>query len=524
MSDSAELAPEHLDTLTDSGITAESAYKAGIMSLSEKDAEDLGFHSSGMYIPYIDPVTKENGFFRFRLDDPGPKGPKYLQVKDSGSHLYFPVLVDDPLLLSRPDMPLFIVEGEKKALSLQQRIMHRGLVVGVGGVWNWCKKERLGGGPRPLIDDFDHITLKGRKVFIVYDSDVATNSQVRKGEAALARSLRAAGADVRLCTVPPSPEGEKYGLDDCLRVWGEDWEAPMRQLCARSIPERVDIPPILGYAQMLAGDFPAIKVILGAEDLPLLNSGGLCYVHSTSGIGKTYFTLQMAHALAEGRDFLGAYQAREPRRVVFLQAELSPGWFQRRIRSLDRMFGHTDNLWVMNGQMDLAVPASYGKYEVSLAPLEEIIKNFRAEVLFIDPLQGYIDIPENSTDVNREFQRQLSKLRHKYECAIVLTHHDRKSGTGEGMHRMRGSSVLSDWADVVLSLERELDGDGRVVPHTLLLNWDKARHAEGPRPDVSRLQRLIAADTRPAPWLTMAANQVFGDEGARGDLPGAIGA
>lgn len=508
-------ASPHLDSLSDSGITTENASKAGITSLSAGDAEKIGFRSSGMYIPYWDPASQDvNGFFRFRLDDVEPKGPKYLQAKGSGSRLYFaPLTMNDgnyAACLTRPEFPLFIVEGEKKALSLQQRIMHRGLVVGVGGVWNWCKKERLGGGPRPLIDDFDNIALKGRKVYIVYDSDVATNAHVRKGEDSLARSLRAAGSEVRLCTVPPGSDGEKYGLDDCLREWGEDWETPLVAIVRAALAERVDIPPIIQMGQMLLADYPEIKVILGEDDLPLLNSGGLCYVHSTSGVGKTYFTLQMAHSLSTGRIFLGAYPVRKPRRCLFLQAELSSGWFQRRVRSLNEMFGSTDKLWLMNGQMDLAVPAAYGKYEVNLAPLEEIIKNYRADVIFIDPLQGYLDIPENSTDVNREFQRQLSRLRHRYECAIVLTHHDRKSGQGEGMHRMRGSSVLADWADVVLSLEREVIDD-RVVPHTLLLNWDKARHAEGPRPDVSRLQRLVSPDGGSAPWLTMAADQVFGN-------------
>jgi RecA-family ATPase len=225
--------------------------------------------------------------------------------------------------------------------------------------------------------------------------------------------------------------------------------------------------------------------------------------------------MQMAHALATGSKFLGEYPTDGRQRVVFLQAELSEGWFQKRIRKLNDRYGPADELFILNGQMTFGKVGQYAKSEINLAPLEQIIVSHRADVVFIDPLQGYVDIPENNTDANREFQRQLSTLRHKYECAIVVTHHDRKTDAGEGLHRMRGSSVLSDWADVVLALQREFvtkkneagEKYKDIVPHVVQMTYDKVRHAEGERPATDRLRRCLGDGGYQTPWLEMHPNQ-----------------
>jgi hypothetical protein len=480
----------HGDQLDASGISVETATLARLRSGVE-----------GLVFPYYNPAKRKfNGFERVRLDRPNG-GQKYTQESGTGSRLYYPHAVSDELhtALLTSEVPIFIVEGEKKALALQERLQSRGCVIGLGGVWNWCKRRSFASRTRPLIDDFARVKISGRTAYVCFDSDVATNAQVRQAEEELSKALSEAKAEVRLLTLP-SKDGERMGIDDWLVEWNDSWNDALTELCRSSVRTRVEIPPIYSFEEMLQESFPPIKVLLGEEGFPILNSGGLCYVHSMSGIGKTYFSMQMAHALSRGSAFLD-HSAKRPLRVVFLQAELSSGWFQRRVRRLDEIFGPTETLWVMNGQMDLVVPAPYGKHEVNLLPLEQIISNYKADVVFIDPLQGFLDMPENSTDVNREFQRQLAKVRHKHECAIVITHHDRKMQDGESMHRMRGSSVLSDWADVVLAIDREKNEDDEYTK-ALILSYDKCRHAEGPRPEPTRLVR-VERDGQTHPWLAL---------------------
>jgi hypothetical protein len=523
---------KHLADLSESGIPQNVAEMAGWRSVTDAEAMEQGLgRSSGILIPYFDPEAGDfNGFSRLRLDVVKEDGRKYTQPAGSGSRLYFPSIMHalDPdkfsdLLRGRlgDTCNVFIVEGEKKAVALQSRLGERALVVGIGGCWNWTKKDNsFDQETKALVDDFRHISLRNRIVYICMDSDVCTNPNVAKAERELSFALAKAGAKkVRLITLPPSRSRSKMGLDDWLLELGNDWEEEFRKLCRRSLDHtkgRQVIPRIYGYKEMMEHEFPPIRVIMGQDYFPLLNSGGLCYVHSMSGVGKTYFTMQMAHALATGSKFLGEYPTVGPLRVVFLQAELSGGWFQRRMRKLQDFFGEAPNISVLNGQMTFGRCGQYGKFDIDLSALEQIIVSREADVVFIDPLQGYMDLPESNTDANREFQRQLSKLRHKYECAVVVTHHDRKDSSGEGMHRMRGSSVLSDWADVVLSLEREFKTEKDeetnekkkiAVPGSVMMDFNKTRHAEGDRPNYATRLRRVDVKGFSTPWLELSPEQ-----------------
>ncbi|MBV6457227.1 MAG: hypothetical protein HONBIEJF_00334 [Fimbriimonadaceae bacterium] len=99
---------------------------------------------------------------------------------------------------------IFVTEGEKKAAAL----VSQGLAaLGLPGVWNFKNVDALRG-------DWDLIGPKGQKVCIVFDSDSATNEQVRKAEDRLADMLRAMGAAVYVCRLLQGDDGAKTGADD----------------------------------------------------------------------------------------------------------------------------------------------------------------------------------------------------------------------------------------------------------------------------------------------------------------------
>lgn len=99
---------------------------------------------------------------------------------------------------------IFVTEGEKKAAAM----VSQGLAaLGLPGVWNFKSLEALRG-------DWDLIRLKGLNVCIAFDSDAATNEQVRRAEDCLAEMLRAKGATVSVCRFSESKDGAKTGADD----------------------------------------------------------------------------------------------------------------------------------------------------------------------------------------------------------------------------------------------------------------------------------------------------------------------
>jgi hypothetical protein len=87
---------------------------------------------------------------------------------------------------------LWITEGIKKADSLASRGLP---TVGLIGVWNWQRDGEM-------LPCWDHVRLDGRRVYIVFDSDVMAKEGVQLALERLVRSLEARGADVMVCYLP----------------------------------------------------------------------------------------------------------------------------------------------------------------------------------------------------------------------------------------------------------------------------------------------------------------------------------
>src|SRR5205085_10589883 len=79
-----------------------------------------------------------------------------------------------------------------------------------------------GVGPRLFIPDLAAVVWAGRTLFVVFDSDAATNPNVRAAERALVAALTVAGAIVRVVRLPGGPDGRKQGLDDFLVAGSPD--------------------------------------------------------------------------------------------------------------------------------------------------------------------------------------------------------------------------------------------------------------------------------------------------------------
>jgi len=117
---------------------------------------------------------------------------KYLQPKHSGVRVYFPLATLDAVLHS--DDPLYIIEGEKKALSVAQLGLPS---IGICGVEGWHVA-----GSKDLHFDFDGVRLGGRPVHVVPDADSQTNPDVASAVHRLATALEHRGAAVEIAQLP----------------------------------------------------------------------------------------------------------------------------------------------------------------------------------------------------------------------------------------------------------------------------------------------------------------------------------
>lgn len=233
----ARLTPRHLADLRNSGLCDEQIAHCGFHSLIAPASIQKalawkrynGELGDCLAFPFSDEAGKPTGYCRLKPDCPrkgkdDAKPIKYESPKGSSNRAYFPP--GTPAALHDPSAPLVITEGEKKAAKADQELCP---CIGLVGVFGWQKKRAKDKdgklGERELIDDLARLAWQGRPVFLCFDSDGATNPNVRVAEWHLAATLQRCGAVVRIARLPvgdsgPDGTAAKIGLDDFLVTHG----------------------------------------------------------------------------------------------------------------------------------------------------------------------------------------------------------------------------------------------------------------------------------------------------------------
>jgi hypothetical protein len=202
--------PAHLSDLRKSGLSDETIALQKITDVPPHMIDQLlGFEApkvtSAYLIPFADPRGGWMDHIRMKVFPPITTGTgtcKYLQPKRSGVRIYFALATLDAVLHSTE--PLYIVEGEKKALAVAQLGLP---AVGICGIEGWHL-----GGAQDLHPDLDDVGLADRVVKVIPDADYRTNFAVHAAAQRLGRALHARGATAHLVRVP---DGFK-GIDDYL--------------------------------------------------------------------------------------------------------------------------------------------------------------------------------------------------------------------------------------------------------------------------------------------------------------------
>ena len=244
------LSPEDLASLENSWITPELAEAAMLRSVDDEEAAEILLQKgrrgcAGILIPYYWPGEPGPRNYRIRRYHPDlvesadgslKQERKYLSAPGSRNLLYIPpgVTLEQ---LADVTIPLVIVEGEKKALSLWRLANHKRkqpwfIPVAIAGVWSWKGSTGKADGPdgervdtKGPINDFARIALCGRTVYIVFDTNVHTNGSVQAARRELARYLSSQESSVKLVDLPE--DCGVNGIDELLASWGPERVLPL---------------------------------------------------------------------------------------------------------------------------------------------------------------------------------------------------------------------------------------------------------------------------------------------------------
>lgn len=210
-----ELRARFVADLKKSGLTERDAKQLGYVLLKTPPTGLTEYPAAGYTLPYYDAAGKKTSFYRYRyLDVPKARGfdalirksIRYIQPSGQSPRVYFATSLDWKPIIKDATVRLFITEGEKKAACASKLGIP---TLGLGGVWNWQSSTEA------FIPDLEQITWKDRVVYLVFDSDAATNGQVQLAENRLCASLLKKGASVYIVRIPGEFE-RKIGLDDFL--------------------------------------------------------------------------------------------------------------------------------------------------------------------------------------------------------------------------------------------------------------------------------------------------------------------
>ena len=231
----APLHPTHRGMLERSGISEAVMDARGYRSLNRGSPTDteqckatlkrLGFASTafkedtrfpGLLIPLHSPkggvVSYQYRPDHPRRDDKG-KLRKYEAVKGRASALDI-----NPLLAAHatdPTVPLLVTEGVKKGDAITSAALAVGTAlcpVAISGVYNWRSTHGT-------LGEWEDIFLRGRTVYVVFDSDTSVNRNVARAMARLGAWLKSRGAKPQFVVTPGKPEA-KWGADDFLAAGG----------------------------------------------------------------------------------------------------------------------------------------------------------------------------------------------------------------------------------------------------------------------------------------------------------------
>ena len=209
------LRKEHIDYLKERRVTSELLH-----SNYFSDSDDLN-------IRYLDPEgkpyknSKGDDYVVRRLFPTGK--PKFKAPRGSGSRPYFSPLMPDSYL-EDINIPLVFIEDPVKVDACYQAIPTGFCFIGLTGTWN--TKDRRDENDKwdqdndtRLLPELKAILMRGRKVIILFDSDIEDNISVDDAATDIGNWTRKRGARPHRCTLPSEPDSSKNGADDPYSPW-----------------------------------------------------------------------------------------------------------------------------------------------------------------------------------------------------------------------------------------------------------------------------------------------------------------
>lgn len=256
--------------------------------------------------------------------------------------------------------------------------------------------------------------------------------------------------------------------------------------------EEVGKPPVATMGEYLDRELAEAPVLVHPG---IMARGAITAMVARGGKGKTTVSLNRLIRWSMGKPLFDelpdVMRPEKPLRSLIIENEGAPGHFQKVLRTILHENGFTDEekamarenifIWGDGGWSGLKLDD-----DANVATVKRAVEASKPDIVFIEPFRGLWRGNENDSTEMANVMDQFSEIANEFECAILLTHHERKSGAQDGddpMSAARGSGVLEGHAAV---MERWIPVKGGKYRE---LSWIKARFEEPPAPVTMEFDR-----------------------------------
>lgn len=326
---------------------------------------------------------------------------------------------------------MFLCEGETDTMSLWQNAPGeiKPGIVGISGLNGWK-------------DSFAPMFEQARFVYCLFDNDDPYGPARAQNEAAWLKLKKALGDKARRITFP-------QGIKDVAEFFLHyDWEA-FRALVKAATQHKWN------YAAIdLAGPVPNWDWLVD----PLLLKGELLALVGDGGLGKSWLTLDLAVALAMGREEWLGLPLPDDGETLYVDQENPYVGVRNRLKKLGLSEAASKRiryLWQAGVKLDS---------EDGAQKLLEDAVAMKPKLIVIDSFSTVHRKNENSAeDMNPVLHGGILPLARETNATVILIHHTNKSGG------TRGSSAINNACDNVLEMRHLFDHAGRPTGKQLLV-------------------------------------------------------
>jgi hypothetical protein len=200
-----------------------------------------------------------------------------------------------------------------------------------------------------------------------------------------------------------------------------------------------------------------------------MEAGEVSTLEGLPSAGKSTLGTEIAAAVSTGRALYGD-TARPAQGVIWISHEESPSKTLR--PRLEAAGADLERVYICEAKFVPKFPDDYGW-------LIEQIKTLDVGVVFIDPIDSYLDFGRNgdsnrNTDVRSRLQG-LAGVAHETGASIILVRHWRKAGNVAALYRSTGSIGYTAVARTIISVVKDPEDESRRV-----VSWAKMNDAVEP--------------------------------------------